>query len=443
MSTYTRIVDVHNDTSVILNLPRRVADVVPTVQAQVLQADLHNADPQWVRYATRVGYLTDQTRESERQWFRELVGTIADDKRDGAVATLSLVTTNTCNLACSYCFQSDSGMREIAQRFMTIDQAKESFAAIDRLVDNGQVLSHIELFGGEPLLPSTRRVVEYAVLEAERRGLLTRATSNGVFLDHFVDLLGPTRIYDLQVTLDGSARFHDERRIGKKRQPTFDRILANIELAVARGVDVDIRANIDRRNIDGLIELIDVLDTRELLDAPNVEFTWVNVWPDEAAEDDVDSGFFMTRADIDAHLAHQSSNHPALTKVSPPPTPLSAYLSEIMHDPQIRFCGAGANNLFVSPEALVYSCDEHVGQPQRAVATIDEAGIAPLPLWDVWRDRRIDKLTNCVDCSVSLAHGGGCGAKLSDAQLGRYGACGTFPADFDNEVRRLALITEP
>lgn len=444
LSTYTRIIDVHDGTSVVLNLPRKVADQVPTDQAHALEGDLGDADPQWVRYATRVGYLTHHSREEERDWFRQLVAAIADVRRDGTIATLSLVTTNTCNLACSYCFQSDTGMRDIPQRFMTLSQAKESFAAIDRLVDSGQVVSHIELFGGEPLLPSTRKVVEYAVLEAERRGLVTRATSNGVFLDRFADLLGPTRIYDLQVTLDGSARYHDERRIGRNRQPTFDRILANIELAVDRNVDVDIRANIDRRNIDGLVELIEVLDSRELLDAPNVEFTWVNVWPDEAAEDDINSGFFMTRVEIDAHLAQHRSSHPALAKVIAPPTPLTTYLSKIMADPQIRFCGAGSNNLFVSPESLVYSCDEHVGQPHRAVATIDDdAHITPLPLWDVWRDRRIDKLANCVDCSVALAHGGGCGAKLSDAQLSRYGACGTFPADFDNEVRRLALVTEP
>ncbi|MFC9872655.1 radical SAM protein [Nocardia salmonicida] len=436
LSTYTRIIDLRNGSSLLLNLPRRVADIIPTEHVSSLNdpGGVTPADPALTEYALSVGYLTEQSASEELDWFVHYVNSSVPTTQ---AANIAVVTTNACNLACSYCFQADTGMRSIPQRYLSMPEAIRVIEGVKKIwADRG--VHHVELFGGEPLLPRTSEVVHYLVRSAAEVGLSTRATTNGVFLHEFTDILGPGMLDDLQISLDGPPEFHDRRRIPLAGQPTFEAILTNVVTAVAAGVHVLVRVNLDRRNIDGVPALLDILRERNLLSEDNLELQFINVQPDPLAPDRGFGEYYLSLAEMNDGLRAMQVPVPNHLDPIGSGTPLGEYLGQLMTQPLFDACGAPNRNIYFSPEGLVYNCHELVGRPDRAVGRFSSGTIVELPIWDKWRERRVDRLENCRECSVALAHGGGCGARLDSDELGRFGVCNGFPDEFDARLVALA-----
>ncbi|WP_454698270.1 radical SAM protein [Arthrobacter humicola] len=429
ISTHTGHVSFDDGKTLIFNLPKRAADLMPTEAALLLLDNSPATVPELVEYALRAGYLTSLTEAEELAWFRQEVDSI--ETLNGTLAIVSVVPTNSCNLACSYCFQADTGMRDLGSRHLTMDEASNVMKTIDGL-RSGRGISHLELFGGEPLLPRTRQVVTYLVREAGERGLTTRATTNGTHLHQFEDLLSPDLLCDLQISLDGSRQHHDKRRVPLTGAPTFNRIFDNIKLALSRGVKVFIRPNIDRRNLEGLTDLISFLKSEGILDNPLVSFNYVNVIPDPLTPD-ASTEFSMSREAIAAFIRDSEVDATGLT----PDSDLANFLSDAMKKPHIYACGAPNRNIYFSPGGQVYNCHELVGRPEMAVGHMESGSFKPLPIWDAWKGRRIDKLQNCQRCPLSYLHGGGCGARLSPDKLSWLGNCDGYQDSFAEQVREL------
>lgn len=429
VSIYTGHVSFDDGNTLIFNLPKRVADVLPSNLASLLLENSSEVTPELREYASKAGYLTSLSEEEEISWFQQEVEAV--ETLNGNAAIVTVVPTNSCNLACSYCFQADTGMRDLLSRHMTMDEARNVIKTIDGL-SAARGISHLELFGGEPLLPRTREVVDFLVRSAGERGITTRATTNGTHLHHFENLLSPDLLNDLQISLDGSRQFHDQRRIPLTGAPTFDKIFDNIKLALSRGVKVFIRPNVDRRNLEGLTELISFLKSEGILDNPLVTFNYVNVIPDPLTPD-ASAEFAMSREAISAFLSDSEVDFSSLL----PDSDLSNFLADAMKKPHIYACGAPNRNLYFSPGGDVYNCHELVGRPEMAVGHMESGSFKPLPILDAWRGRRIDKLQNCQRCPLSYLHGGGCGARLSADKLSWLGNCDGYQESFVEQVRRL------
>lgn len=431
---HTGFVDLPDGNSVIYNFPLGTVDIVPTHFAEKMMQSPDALDPTIRDYAVEHGYVTASDSESQRRRYRAQVRAL-DSARKGRMI-VSIVPTNTCNLACSYCFQSNTEMRSLPQQFMTLDLARSVVRAIDTEIGR-ENLSLIELFGGEPLLPSTRPVVEYLVTEFARTGLSTRVTTNGLHLHRFAHLLGSGMIQQLQISLDGSARFHDERRVPVTGAPTFARIYENVRLALDHGVHVYLRPNIDRRNLAGLPELIQQLERDGLLDQ-NLDFDFVNTIPDPVSPDAQGPDVFIDRKQTLAFLKAAGVDV-ALFSAR---TDLARYFLDIIEAPKIFGCGAPKENLFFEPGGMVHNCHELVGRPDKAVGELVGASLRRLPISETWANRRIDQLRNCIDCPLAFAHGGGCAARLDDESLQLWGVCGTFPEEFADQVRRLYSMSD-
>ncbi|MGW6426689.1 radical SAM protein [Nocardia sp. NPDC055053] len=435
LSTYTRIIDLGNGTSLLLNLPRRVADIIPTDRVSVLTAPTETPDDQQLcQYALDVGYLTELSRADELSWFVDYVGSHVPSTQ---AANIAVVTTNACNLACSYCFQADTGMRSIPQRYLSLDEAARVIDAVKN-VSAQRGVHHLELFGGEPLLPRTAEVVRYLVTSASELGLSTRATTNGVYLQQFADILGPGMLDDLQISLDGPPEIHDRRRVPLAGQPTFQVIVDNITLAVRAGAHVLVRVNLDRRNIAGVPALRELLEARGLLGEQGLELQYINVAPDPLAPDRGVGEHFLSLTEMTEELRSMGVPVPEYLDPIGTGTPLGEYLGRLMDQPVFDACGAPARNIYFSPEGMVYNCHELVGRPELAVGRFSSGSVVQLPIWDKWRQRRVDRLENCRECSVALAHGGGCGARLDSDALGRFGVCDGFAEQFDARIVALA-----
>lgn len=168
--------------------------------------------------------------------------------------------TAACQLGCDYC-----GQQHTSRRLKPSDQ--------DRLVTRvEQTLAGRRFrtlstcwFGAEPLagLPVMRAVTPRLIAAAEHAGCSYRSklVTNGLALDarRAEEVVVQHRVGFVEITLDGTAEFHDARRHKKTGAPTFDRIFENL-LALVRRDDLDVevrlRCNVDRRNRDGVSPLL-------------------------------------------------------------------------------------------------------------------------------------------------------------------------------------------
>ncbi|XXX72208.1 radical SAM protein [Sorangium sp. So ce134] len=180
--------------------------------------------------------------------------------------TLTICPTLACNFGCDYCFQGQdkpsAGMREDVQDAIC--------ALYERILDEQPEINLVQFmwYGGEPLI---KKNIIFSLSErlneiTRRRRVNSTASmvSNGYMLDREV----ASRLYDLglrmvQVTLDGSQPFHDERRALHSKKGTYDAIVSNMrEWIEDVHIKVNLRVNIDERNKEGIGTLIDDLAAR-------------------------------------------------------------------------------------------------------------------------------------------------------------------------------------
>ena len=116
---------------------------------------------------------------------------------------------------------------------------------------------------GEPLLAANRPIVEYLIRRAVAVGGADLwAVTNATELEAYRDLLGPTALARLQITLDGRPDEHDRRRIDATGSGSYERIARNIDLALEHGAQVSVRLNVDRNNLESLVDVADELVAR-------------------------------------------------------------------------------------------------------------------------------------------------------------------------------------
>lgn len=160
--------------------------------------------------------------------YRKALG-FDDDKNQMATKTVTLIVTEDCNLACTYCYEVNKRKRK-----MTKETAKQ---AIDLLFEDYYKNSHyinpdnaealiIDFIGGEPLLAID--IIEFSIDYFLHKAIslkhqwamntMFHITTNGTlyFNHHFQRLLD---IYDgrlsIGITIDGNEELHDSCRFYK------------------------------------------------------------------------------------------------------------------------------------------------------------------------------------------------------------------------------------
>lgn len=140
----------------------------------------------------------------------------------------------------------------------------------NRLVDyiaehrKGRNIS-IGWFGGEPLVGIQRIDQISRALKEREIKFRSSMISNGYLFDEdivmrSVELWNMERI---QITLDGTEKVYNEVKayVGVSENP-YKRVLRNVDLLSSRGVQVNIRLNVDFYNKDNILELIEELGKR-------------------------------------------------------------------------------------------------------------------------------------------------------------------------------------
>ena len=171
-----------------------------------------------------------------------------------------------CQLGCDYCGQNHT--KDYLPQDLE-DTLVERISAKLKLQEWRSLT--IGWFGGEPLvgMKQIRSFTKKMKKIANDAGIPYQAkvVTNGLGLKKklFEELATELGVYTMEITLDGTAQFHDNVRYTKSKKATFDIIVNNLKEIFAMpnfkelGCDITIRCNVDHRNWEGVSPLISYL----------------------------------------------------------------------------------------------------------------------------------------------------------------------------------------
>lgn len=181
--------------------------------------------------------------------------------------SLTIAPTADCNFRCIYCYEKDALHPDVL--------SAENQARLIEFVKNRIQTIHwfsVTWYGGEPLLalPIIESLSKAFVELCQENGVKYRAgiITNGYLLTPAVaEKLEACKVDFMQITVDGAAEDHDQRRFLRGGQPTFHRIMENLcavrDITTAR---IDIRINADKHNLDSVDNVVHILREKGLLD---------------------------------------------------------------------------------------------------------------------------------------------------------------------------------
>jgi uncharacterized protein len=207
---------------------------------------------------------------------------------DNKVLGFTVQPGASCQLGCGYCGQKhtkDYMDANLSAQMLTRIREKTGHKPYEELA--------ITWYGGEPLmaLKQLRELSPKLIALAEEKGLFysSNMVTNGLSLkeDIYDELVNTLRVTSFQITLDGLAEYHDNRRFTKEGQKaTFDIIFNNILNIVSRedfirsGVEIAIRCNADKENMDGILPFINHLAAHKLQDKIHFYVAPIHDWGD-------------------------------------------------------------------------------------------------------------------------------------------------------------------
>src|SRR6185437_4035479 len=321
----------------------------------------------------RRGYLTELTLEQEEEFFKRIA--LKVHEMSSRMPSYIFMPTYNCNLRCAYCFQ-DHMRREPKFQHLLRHMSKEMVDRIFRGMANIEaahgadpkvpLVRNVGFFGGEPLLASNRPTVEYIMAKTRELGpAYFWAVSNATELDAYQDILSPEKIASVQVTIDGPPREHDQRRIYADGSGSFEKIAQNVSMALDRGININIRLNIDRKNVGQLPELADVMIEHKWDTYPNFS---VYTAPIRAANDNVNRSDVMSSWELDKVLAAMQKQHPSVRLLAQPDDGIKQHARRLFKDsksvlPRLResFCSAHTAMYIFDAFADIYACWEYTG----------------------------------------------------------------------------------
>jgi uncharacterized protein len=163
-----------------------------------------------------------------------------------------------CNLDCAYCYYLSKESLYPGSRFRMSDALLEEYT---RQYIEAQPVPEVTFAwqGGEPTLMGLdffRRAMGFQQ-RYRRPGMHIHNAlqTNGVTLDDAWCRFFREQDFLVGISLDGPRDLHDAYRVDKGGQPTFERVMAGLELLKKHGVEFNILASVHAANADQPLEV--------------------------------------------------------------------------------------------------------------------------------------------------------------------------------------------
>jgi len=414
-SRYLNIVDLGDGAnSLLFNGINGCLDEIPNELAGILAcADaerLNFLSPGNLEFLYKRGHITRLSPEQELARFTELARAIHAKRCAGALnGGLMLLLSYNCNLACPYCYQQQHRPGK-SKAIMTPEMVDLLLARRINEILPGVKKSGICFYGGEPFLPAHEPAIRRALEHAKKAGIGCDSVSNTTTLHAMLDIFGegPGKVNSLQVSLDGFRDEHDRSRVPASGAPTFDRIIANMKELLARGTALSIRLNLDRKKLATTPRLLEFLKAEGIAGHKKARIYAVPIHDNLCKIDDSDftdiKALSKKVLDLGIDLEHPVSMRGNEMQ----------YLMSLQQGTGLTrttYCMQTLQNTLVAdPFGDLYACFEEAGYGQWRIGHAGEDGVEFFPQREVYKNRHIANMPDCLACSIALACGGECGA---------------------------------
>jgi uncharacterized protein len=163
-----------------------------------------------------------------------------------------------CNLDCGYCFYLEK--EKLYPDTGGMRMKPEVLAAYirDYIAAQPGPVVHFAWQGGEPTLLGVeffRNVIALQERYSQGRTVENAFQTNGVLLDDAWGEFLSRHRFLVGLSVDGPARLHDAYRVDKGGQPTFDRVMAGLQLLRKHGVEFNTLTTVHRKNSPHALEV--------------------------------------------------------------------------------------------------------------------------------------------------------------------------------------------
>lgn len=429
-SFFNEIYPIDSNTSIIVNYGNGAIDALST---ESLANVLHGSESAALqRYMRQRGYITELTKEQEiekRNAYAQKL--LSLDAKQMENPHFVFIPSYNCNLGCAYCFVCGAkhtgtitAARNIRNRLFTQEVLEAAFRFIDG--KRGRT-SSISFFGGEPFLLRNKSVVEKVTAYAVSWNIPLSAITNGTELSHYLDVL--QHFTNLQITLDGPAYIHNTSRPYKSGAPSFERIVANLELLMRHtDTSVKLRCNIDKRSMPQYESMAEELSSQAWFDKERISIYGSPIIDNE----DVFPNIFTSAQDfIETAKIYIKNKERLLQLMERFAFPIISTTNQAEKNtrysflrPSIHFCSSEIATSILSPDGYLYACLELVANPQYSTGRF-YPNITETEQAEKWRDRSILTIEPCRTCKYALVCSGGCASKSFHKNGDMYKVCCT------------------
>lgn len=330
-----------------------------------------------------------------------------------------VAVTMACNFKCFYCYESHP------QIFMSDDVCKKLVKLVERKAKEGCNIS-IVWYGGEPLM--NFRVIRnlsevfIGICKEENVQYSAEMISNGyLFTDQIIKEIQGFKIGKVQVTLDGMKEKHNKRRGVIGAGDSFERVFCNLKKLYDKGIQVKVRINVDKTNIESAYELIDFLAQNSLKKA-DITLGMLKDFSTSAQDytrdilfdmEEFSEEFFRFRCYLKKREFENAAN-----KMYP--------------KPKCNTCTLDAPNaLVIAPDGQCYKCISQIGEQKFSIGKIDDEGIE----YKEYQRYSPFQMKQCRECVYLPICKGGC---LYNTCTGTYLSCDVWKYVTEKTVLEVA-----
>lgn len=313
---------------------------------------------------------------------------------------LTIAPTVDCNFACPYCY-------EYTDYSVMPDKVQHDIAAyIDRTLASGRYKSmHVTWYGGEPLLGDSFKALEFLsgkIITACRNNDIPYSANiitNGYLLDRKTAVrLAACEISLAQITLDGPGEIHDQTRMLKNGQETFDRILQNIKNSRDL-LRFSIRMNVNEGNASSVMQLKQLLLEERILDDSGRVALYLS--PVRSYTSSCQSGDCLSNASfykLQLELIKKGINNSGFQVVEEYPVLKESVCTAV-----------GPDSYVIGPSGELYKCWLDLGRHELSVGYVDCKGLHLNARIKKWHDfLPFDEESQCASCTMLPVCMGGC-----------------------------------
>lgn len=332
--------------------------------------------------------------------------------------SMTIAPSLACNLKCVYCYEKNSQHKDrltTELKGQLVDFVQKHLAIVNNL--------SITWYGGEPLMEmETIRELSTRFAEDCKEHKVAYdqwIITNGLLLTEDVAKeLKELGVTNAQVTIDGTREIHDKRRPKIDNGSSYDIILNNIAES-ADYIDIVLRINVDKNNLDDYVLVLDDIERLGLKEKISIYIGHV-------------------QASNDCYNKHTCLSNPEYSQAK-------LYFTSILLERGYKYRMSGdypssrSNHcladqrlgLVLGPDGYFYKCWSDIGIEEYRTGSltegvqVDTKRLFDYMLYDPFED------AECAECQYLPVCMGGCPKKRLDGYIER---CTYFKYSFDKYI---------